>query len=48
MDVMTLSTIMPPPTCGKHKAKKCILGDIWPYCDLDPKIWCIHPCPEVR
>jgi len=32
---MTPSTIMPPPTCDNYKAKKCILGHIWPHHDLD-------------
>jgi len=52
MVVMTPSTIMPPPTSDNYKAKKCILGHIWPHRNLDhwpfnPKIWRIHLCPKV-
>jgi len=36
MVVTNLLTIMPPPTCDKYKAKKCILMHIWPHRDLDP------------
>jgi len=53
MVVMTPSIIMPPPTDDNYKTKKCILGHTWPHPDLHPwsydrKIWCVHPCPEVR
>jgi len=47
MVVTTPSTIMPPPTHDNYKAKKCILGHVWPHHDLkpwpsDPKIWCVQ------
>jgi len=52
MVVTTPSTIMPTKTCDNYKTKKCILRH-WPHCNLDPwafdpKIWKVHPCPEVR
>jgi len=52
MVVTTPSTIMPLSSCDNYKAKECMLGDIWPHCDLDPwpfdlKIWHVHLCPTV-
>jgi len=52
MLVTTQLTTMPPPTCDNYKAKKCIMGHIWPHCDLDPwpfdpKSWCVHPFLKI-
>jgi len=53
MVVTTPLTIMPPTTCDNYKAKKWIMGHIWPHRDLvawpfNLRIWCVHPCPKVQ